>query len=61
MLIIAGTSLQVYPAAGYVHYFKGDHLVIINKEELNIPLNTNNDLFIQDSIGKVFSEVEKEI
>lgn len=61
MLIIAGTSLQVYPAAGYVHYFKGDHLVIINKEELNIPLNTNNDLFIQDSIGKVFSEVEIEI
>ena len=34
MLIIGGTSLSVYPAAGLIRYFRGDHLVIINKTEI---------------------------
>ena len=35
-LIIGGTSLAVYPAAGFVNYFSGDHLVVINKSEINL-------------------------
>lgn len=56
MLIIGGTSLRVYPAAGYVHYFKGKHLVVINKEELDVRLDGENDLFICASLGDVFKE-----
>lgn len=57
MLIVAGTSLQVYPAAGFVHYFAGDHLVVINKEKINIYLNEETDLFICESLGKVFERI----
>ena len=57
MLIIAGTSLQVWPAASFVTYFSGDHLVIINREKLNLSLNDDTDLFFQDSMGNVFREV----
>lgn len=59
MLIIAGTSLKVYPAAQYIYEFHGDHLVVINKEELNLELNPDSDLFICDSMGKVFEEIGK--
>ena len=59
MLIIAGTSLQVYPAANFIYDFCGEHLVVINKEELKIQLNDKTDLFICESMGKVFAEVEK--
>ena len=55
MLIIGGTSLRVYPAASYIHYFRGRHLVVINREPLDIALDPENDLEINDSIGKVFS------
>lgn len=58
MLIIGGTSLQVYPAASFVRYFGGKHLVVINKEELNLPLNKEDDLFICGSLGDVFRELE---
>ncbi|MCQ2401059.1 MAG: NAD-dependent protein deacylase [Lachnospiraceae bacterium] len=58
MLIIGGTSLQVYPAASYIHYFSGKHLVVINREKLNISLDPENDLEINDSIGKVFKAVK---
>lgn len=61
MLIIGGTSLQVYPAANFVYDFYGEHLVIVNKEELKITLNQDSDLFICESLGKVFSEIEKYI
>lgn len=61
MLIIGGTSLQVYPAANFVYDFFGEHLVVINKEELKITLNQDSDLFICESLGKVFSEIEKYI
>ena len=59
MLIIAGTSLQVQPAASLVYYFTGEHLVVINKEELKVQLNEDSDLFICESMGEVFAEIEK--
>lgn len=59
MLIVAGTSLQVYPAASYIYEFRGEHLVVINKDELKISLNPDSDLFIQGSMGKVFEEINK--
>lgn len=54
-LIIGGTSLVVYPAAGLIQYFNGRHLVLINKSETNA--DRKADLVIHDSIGKVFREV----
>lgn len=60
MLIIGGTSLTVYPAASYISEFHGKHLVVINRDPLTMKLS-ENDLEINDSIGKVFSEVEKKL
>lgn len=54
-LIIGGTSLVVYPAAGLVRYFNGKHLVVINKSEINAG---NAELVINDSIGKVLGSVK---
>ena len=54
-LIIAGTSLTVYPAAGLVHYFRGKHLVLINRDVT--PMDSQADLVIHDSVGKVFSQL----
>lgn len=51
MLIIGGTSLAVYPAAGFIDYFEGKHLVIINMSPS--PRDRNADLVIQDKIGEV--------
>ncbi len=59
VLIIGGTSLNVYPAAGLINYFKGNHLILINKEKT--PYDTRCDLVIYDSIGKVMKEILKEI
>lgn len=53
-LIIGGTSLVVYPAAGLVRYFNGKHLVVINKSEIN---TDNAELVINDSIGEVLGKV----
>lgn len=50
-LIIGGTSLVVYPAAGFVRYFRGKHLVLINKQATQY--DDHADLVIHDSIGKV--------
>jgi len=50
-LIIGGTSLVVYPAAGLIRYFQGDNLVLINKSVT--PYDSQADLVINDSIGKV--------
>ena len=55
MLIIGGTSLVVYPAAGLVNYYRGDKLVLINKS--STPVDSAADLVINDSIGKVFSRI----
>ena len=59
MLIIGGTSLQVYPAAHYISYFRGEHLVIVNREELHVPINPDIDLVFTESLGSVFAEIEK--
>lgn len=48
MLIVIGTSLNVYPAAGFLRYFRGRYLVCINKERT--PLDNNMDLVIHDDI-----------
>ncbi|RGI43188.1 NAD-dependent protein deacylase [Roseburia sp. OM04-10BH] len=55
MLIIGGTSLAVYPAAGLIDYYRGNKLVLINKS--TTPLDNRADLLIQGSIGAVLSEV----
>ena len=55
LLIIGGTSLTVYPAASYVRFFRGKHLVIINKDHIPYDLNPETDLEINAPIGKVFS------
>lgn len=54
-LIIGGTSLVVYPAAGLVRYFSGRHLVVINKSEIDAG---DAELVINDSIGKVFGSLK---
>lgn len=51
VLIIGGTSLNVYPAAGFINYYQGNKLVLINKSET--PYDVKADLLIHDSIGKV--------
>lgn len=59
MLIIGGTSLKVYPAANYISYFSGRHLVIINREKIQVLMNEDTDMIIVDSLGNVFSEIDK--
>ena len=59
MLIVGGTSLTVWPASSYISYFKGKHLVIINKEHVSVQLLGENDMFIYDGLGNVFNEVDK--
>lgn len=51
MLIVAGTSLSVYPAAGLISYYRGDKLVLINKSATGY--DDQADLLIRDSVGKV--------
>lgn len=51
LMIIGGTSLIVYPAAGLINYFNGKNLVLINKDET--PYDSRANLVIHDSIGKV--------
>ena len=55
VLIIGGTSLAVYPAAGLIDYFQGEHLVVINKSPT--PRDRYADLMIQEPIGRVFSQI----
>lgn len=56
MLIIGGTSLVVYPAAGLVRYYRGHKLVLINKSSTD--MDSAADLVLHDPIGKVFSHVK---
>lgn len=53
MLIVGGTSLQVYPAAGLINYYRGNRLVLINKS--STPYDGFADLVINDSIGRVLA------
>lgn len=55
MLIIGGTSLAVYPAAGFIDYFKGRHLVIINMTPS--PRDSYAQLVIADKIGEVLGSI----
>ena len=55
MLIVAGTSLTVYPAAGLINYYRGKRLVLINRDET--PFDSRADLVIHDSLGNVFSKL----
>lgn len=59
LLIIGGTSLNVYPAAGFINYFRGSHLVLINRDSTNY--DSMCDLVIHENIGKVFEQIKKEI
>lgn len=54
LLIIGGTSLAVYPAAGFVHYFRGKHIVLINREETQFDKAAS--IVFRDKIGDVMSE-----
>ena len=56
MLIIGGTSLVVYPAAGLIRYYRGNKLVLINKSETSY--DSKADLIIHDSIGAVLGQIE---
>ncbi len=55
VLIIGGTSLAVYPAAGMIDYFRGSYLVLINRS--STPRDSQADLVINDSIGEVFGQL----
>ena len=59
MMIIGGTSLTVYPAASYVTAFRGEHIVIINKEHIPYPLRPDRDLEINLPIGRVFEAISE--
>lgn len=54
-LIIGGTSLVVYPAAGFIDYFQGKHLVVINKSETGKALNA--ELYVNAPIGEIMSGI----
>ena len=55
LLIIAGTSLKVYPANSFINYFKGDNIIVINKEKLDITQNVT--LNINEPIASFFKKV----
>lgn len=55
LLIIGGTSLVVYPAAGLIRYYRGNRLALINKDAT--PYDDNADLVLHAPIGEVFSQV----
>lgn len=56
LLIIAGTSLVVYPAASYIRYFNGKYLVIINKDSTSY--DGKADLVIHEKLGDIFSKLK---
>ena len=58
-LIIGGTSLIVYPAAGLIDYFRGEHLVLINKSETSA--DARAELVIREPIGDVLHEALPEV
>ena len=55
MLIIGGTSLAVYPAAGLIDYYRGNKLVLVNKTAT--PQDAKADLVLHGSIGEIFSHI----
>ena len=57
-MIVAGTSLNVYPAASYAYEFHGKHRVILNLEPLDVPLDPAKDLFIQGPMREAFTALD---
>lgn len=57
LLIVGGTSLTVYPAAGLLQYYRGNRLVLINRDET--PYDDYANLVFHDSLGKIFSQLSK--
>ncbi len=55
MLLVAGTSLTVYPAAGFVNYFKGNYLALINRDPT--PLDGNCDLVLHEKVGEALGKL----
>ena len=55
LLIVAGTSLTVYPAAGLINYYQGNRLVLINRDAT--PYDHEADLVFHDSLGKIFEQL----
>ena len=55
LLIVAGTSLTVYPAAGLINYYRGNRLVLINRDAT--PYDSQADLVLHESLGSVFSQL----
>lgn len=55
VLIIGGTSLNVYPAAGLINYYRGNKLVLVNLSQT--PYDNEADLVIHEKIGEVFSNI----
>ena len=56
LLVVCGTSLVVYPAAGFIRYFAGDHLAIINRDATSY--DGNCDIVIHDDLVKTFKELK---
>ncbi len=59
LLIVGGTSLTVYPAAGLINYYRGKRLVLINRDET--PYDSYADLVMHESLGTVFSRLQEEV
>ncbi len=55
LLIVAGTSLTVYPAAGLINYFQGNRLVLINRDET--PYDYQANLVFHQSLGEIFAQL----
>ena len=55
LLIVAGTSLTVYPAAGLINYYRGNRLVLINRDAT--PYDRYADLVFHESLGNIFSQL----
>ena len=55
LLIVAGTSLTVYPAAGLINYYRGNRLVLINRDET--PYDHRADLCLHESLGEIFGQL----
>ena len=55
LLIVAGTSLTVYPAAGLINYYRGNRLVLINRDAT--PYDSQADLVFHESLGDIFTQL----
>jgi NAD-dependent deacetylase len=55
LLIVGGTSLTVYPAAGFIDYYRGNRLVLINRDET--PFDYRANLVFHNSLGEIFSQL----